>query len=146
VARETAAAAIALRGEDSAQQVCLVQSGEQWSVPWSLLGKGEVPKQTALRALREATGVDASLTDIDPRFYRTQEQVYRKGIDKMRREVHFFKVRVKAEPSGGTWLPVPDALAKVTSKTVREALEAALGIAKPPPAQAKPAKPLFDDE
>jgi ADP-ribose pyrophosphatase YjhB (NUDIX family) len=124
VARETAAACIALRGEPP--ELCVVQTGDQWGIPLALLARGEVPKQTALRALREASGVEATLGDVDPRFYRTTEHVYRKGIDKVRREVHVYKVRVKAEPAGGTWLPAAEAVAKLTSKTVRELVEAAL--------------------
>ena len=144
MARETGAAAIAVRGETP--EVCLVSSAEgQWSIPLALLGKGEVPKQTALRALREASGVEAGLGDIDPRFYKTVEHVYRKGIDKVRREVHVYKVLVKAEPSGGTWLPATEAVARVTSKSVRDLLEAALGFAKPPPAPPAP-KSRMDDE
>jgi hypothetical protein len=68
--------------------------------------------------------------------------VYRKGIDKVRREVHVFKVRVGAEPSGGTWLPGPDALGKVTSKSVRELVEDALGLAPPKPPPATKADPF----
>lgn len=136
--RETAAAAIALRGEPGSQEVCLVQSGEQWSVPWSMIAKGEVPKQTALRALHEASGVQCGLADVDARFYKTIEQVYRKGIDKVRREVHFFRVRAPATPSGGTWLPADDAVKRVTSKSVREVLEAALGRTPPPAAKPPP--------
>jgi ADP-ribose pyrophosphatase YjhB (NUDIX family) len=126
VVRETAAAAIAVRPSEAGPQVCVVQQGEQWSVPWALLGKGEVPKQTALRALREASGVETTLADVDPRFYRTAEQVYRRGIDKMRREVHFYRVKAPDQPAGGTWLPAAEAVQRVTSKTVRDALEAAL--------------------
>ena len=70
--RETAAAAVAVRGGPGGVQVCVVQQGEQWSVPWAMIGKGEVPKQTALRALAEASGVKAGLQDVDPRFYKTK--------------------------------------------------------------------------
>jgi hypothetical protein len=142
VARETAAAAIALREGAQGPEVCVVQLGEQWGVPWTLLGKGEVPKQSALRALAEA-GVKANLQDVDPGFYRTHEQVYRKGIDKVRREVHFFRVRCKTEPAGGTWLGPDEALAKVTSKAVKEAMLHALGRA-PAPSPKEP-KPLFEE-
>lgn len=64
---------------------------------------------------------------MDPRFYRTIEQSYRRGTDKVRREVHVYRVRAGQEPSAGQWVPAQEALAKVTSKAVREALEAALG-------------------
>jgi ADP-ribose pyrophosphatase YjhB (NUDIX family) len=124
--RETAAAAIGIREGPSGPEVCLVQSGEQWGVPWALIGKGEVPKQTALRALMEASGLQASLADVDPRFYKTQEQLYRKGIDKVRREIHYYRIKAAAQPSGGQWLPAQEAVAKVTSKSVREILQAAL--------------------
>lgn len=150
MARETAAAAIAIRDGTHGQEVCLVQTGEQWGVPWSLLGKGEIPKQTALRALFEATGIQATLPDVDVRYYRTFEQVYRKAtekskvLDKVRREVHVYKVKAKAGASGGTWLPPAEACAKVTSKSVREAMEHALGLAKPAPP--KPATaPTFEE-
>ena len=144
MARETAAAAIAVRDGAQGTEVCLVQTGEAWSVPWSLLGKGEIPKQTALRALREATGIDAVLPDVDGRYYRTFEQVYRKGIDKVRREVHVYKIKCSAEASGGTWLPAPEGCAKVTSKSVREAMEHALGLAKPAPPKVV-AEPKFEE-
>jgi ADP-ribose pyrophosphatase YjhB (NUDIX family) len=126
MARETAAAAVGVRGAPGSVQVCVVQQGEQWGLPWAMVGKGEVPKQTALRALAEASGVKAGLQDVDSKFYKTIEQVYRRGIDKVRREVHFFRVRAPADPSGGIWLGPQEALAKVTSKAVREVLEAAL--------------------
>lgn len=144
VARETAAAAVAVREGAQGTEVCLVKSGEAWSVPWSLLGKGEIPKQTALRALAEATGIKAGLADVDGRYYRTFEQVYRKGIDKVRREVHVYKVKVPGEPAGGTWLPAAEGCAKVTSKSVREAMEHALGLAKPAPPKA-PSEPTFEE-
>ncbi|MCA1813085.1 MAG: NUDIX domain-containing protein [Halobacteriales archaeon] len=144
--RETAAACIAMRGEGESKEICLVQAGEAWTIPMALLGKGEIPKQTALRALREASGVEAQLGDVDPAWYKTTEQVYRKGIEKVRREVHFYRVRVKPDLAGGQWFKAPDALVKVTSKAAREMLEAALGLAKPPPVSTKPAKPLFEDE
>lgn len=123
--RETAAACIAVRRDPP--EVCLVSAGEgQWSLPMALVGKGEVPKQTALRALREATGLEAGLADVEGGFYRTVEHVYRKGIEKVRREVHVYKVRAPSTPSGGTWVPAGEAAARVTSKTMRELVEAAL--------------------
>lgn len=144
MARETAAAAIGVRDGGSGTEVLVVQNGGQWTVPWAMLGKGEIPKQTALRALAEQAGVKATLADVDGRYYRTFEQVYRKGIDKVRREVHVFKVKCGSEPAGGTWLPAAEGCAKVTSKSVREAMEHALGLAKPPPPKA-PAEPTFEE-
>jgi hypothetical protein len=126
--------------------VCLVQAGEQWTIPMALLGKGEIPKQTALRALRESSGVDASLADVDARWYKTTEQVYRKGIDKVRREVHFYRVKVKPGLAGGSWFGEDEALGKVTSRAAREMLESALGREKPQPVGAAASKPLFEDE
>jgi hypothetical protein len=126
MARETHAACIALREREGAREVCIVEQEGQGALPSAALAKGEIPKQTALRALHEASGVQATLAQVDPRFYRTSEHVFRKGIDKVRRETHYYLVRVGPEAAAGTWVPEKEAPERVASKAMREALEAAL--------------------
>lgn len=128
---EVVATAIAVRraaaGAPAAEVLLLKLDDGRVMLPSAPLVKGEIPKQTALRALWESTGLQADLRAIDARFYKMTTQVFRKGIDKEERQTHFFRVNVPpgATFTNGDWLPAEAALA-VIAPAGREILAEAL--------------------
>ncbi|MEP7004090.1 MAG: NUDIX hydrolase [Chloroflexota bacterium] len=136
----TAAGGVVLRLGEHGQEVALlgrVNDGS-WVLPKGTPGAGETLEQTALREVREETGLDVRilqpLGDMAYSFAATGERVHK--------IVHFFLM----EQTGGDpslhdeeydevrWVSVPEARRMLSFDTYREVLERALGASGARPA------------
>ena len=128
----TAAGGVVLRQGEHGQEVALlgrVNDGS-WVLPKGTPGAGETLEETAVREVREETGLDVRilrpLGDMTYSFAATGERVHK--------IVHFFLM----EQTGGDpslhdaeydevrWVSVPDARRMLTFDTYREVLDRAL--------------------
>ena len=114
----------------------------QWTLPKGTLEDGESPPVTAIREVREETGLTAEIVQkvgiIDYWFVVPEERA------RYHKYVHYFLMR----PTGGDpadrddeaedveWLPVEEARARMTHPNELRLLDEALEAADPPDAQA----------
>ena len=133
----TAAGGVVLRHGEHGREVALlgrVNDGS-WVLPKGTPGHGETLEETALREVREETGLDVRilrpLGDMTYSFAATGERVHK--------IVHFFLM----EQTGGDpslhdaeydevrWVSVPDARRMLTFDTYRDVLDRALLASEP---------------
>lgn len=137
-----AAGGVVLRQGERGQEVALLGrlNDGSWVLPKGTPGEGETLEETALREVREETGLDVRillpLGDMTYSFAGAGERVHK--------IVHFFLM----EQTGGDpslhdaeydlvrWVSVPDARRMLTFDTYRDVLERALD------ASARPAGPV----
>lgn len=102
-----------------------------WDFVKGKLEPGENRREAALRELQEETGI--TIVTLDTNFSKSLSYVYteRDGIV-TKKTVHFFVGRVtdthitlSSEHVDYTWLPLEDALKKLTFKNARDVLNAA---------------------
>lgn len=128
--KEKSCGAIVCRPCDSWTEVLLIRhkNGGHWAFPKGHAEKGETEEETALREIKEETGLKVKL---DTSFRHTVTYSPKPGVLK---DVIYFA----AEPSGGrqkaqeeevtgiAWLPPQEALAHVTYENDKETLRAFL--------------------
>jgi 8-oxo-dGTP diphosphatase len=121
------------RKEGDAVEVVLVsvKEGRNWCLPKGLMDKGETPEVTAVREVREESGLNGrivdSLGDITYRYYIQEENI------KCRKTVHFYLMEYISgstaqhdeEVDSAEWFPLDTALQKISYKGDREILEKA---------------------
>lgn len=131
----TAAGGVVLRQGEHGQEVAILgrSNDGSWVLPKGTPGAGETIEETALREVREETGLDVRIVrplgDMSYSFAGTGERVHK--------VVHFFLM----EQTGGDpslhdseydevrWVSVPEARRMLTFDTYREVLDRALGAA-----------------
>jgi len=108
-----------------------VKSGKVWCLPKGLIDKGETPDVTAVREVREESGLTGrivgELGDITYWYYIKGENV------KCRKTVHFFLLEYVSgdteqhdfEVDDSQWFPIEMALDKISFKGDRSVLERA---------------------
>lgn len=118
------AGGIVVRGEGGAKEVYVIHRPryDDWSVPKGHIDGGETPMQAALREVaEEARMMCAVIRALPPQFYTTP--------DGQQVSVHFFEMNVLEEELEGThddevdtgeWLPVDDAIKRVTYDSLRQ--------------------------
>jgi 8-oxo-dGTP pyrophosphatase MutT (NUDIX family) len=89
---QVSAGGVVFRRSGDTIEVVLIAVGEQrrWQLPKGLVDRGENPEQTALREVREETGIDSTLLDsIDKIEYWYSGQSENKRI-RYHKIVHFY--------------------------------------------------------
>lgn len=113
-------------------EVVLIAVGEKnrWQLPKGLVNKGETLAQTAVREVREETGIETTLGDLIDRieyWYYGQSGSQRVRFHKM---VHFYLLEFKSgstedhdqEVEEARWLEIDEAQEFLTFKTEKEIL------------------------
>lgn len=116
--------------EDGREYLLLHYPGGHFDFPKGHMEKDETERETALRELKEETGID-NITWIEG--YREKiHYVYRRGPNMMSKDVIFFlartrqkKIIISFEHKGSLWLPYKDALEKLTFASAKELLKKA---------------------
>ncbi|ACB39951.1 bis(5'-nucleosyl)-tetraphosphatase [Pyrobaculum neutrophilum] len=122
----SAGAVVFHRSEGAVEYLLLHYPAGHWDFPKGNVEPGETPEQTALREIREETGLEVVLI---PGFMEEVEYVYARGGRRVRKKVIFFlaeaktkEVKLSWEHTGYVWLPFDKALARATYETTRRVL------------------------
>jgi 8-oxo-dGTP pyrophosphatase MutT (NUDIX family) len=134
---QTSAGGVVLRDGDGLQ-VCLINPAGRrvWGLPKGGVEAGESHQETALREVREETGIqaelEAGLGTIDYSFYSRESRV------RIHKTVHYFLMRASGgdvtghdhEVSEARWLSVSDALDLMSYPNEREIVRKAAALAE----------------
>lgn len=100
-----------------------------WDFAKGHVEKGETPKEAALREIKEETGLDAVLLDgFEDKFkffFKRDGKLTQKEVILYVAKVQSDQVTISHEHIGFAWLPIDEALVKVTFKSGREVLNKA---------------------
>ena len=123
---EVSAGAVVFYRGDAVEYLLLHYASGHWDFPKGNIEPGETPEQTALREIKEETGLDVKLV---PGFREEVEYVYSRGGRRVRKKVIFFlaeapskEVRLSWEHVGYAWLLFDQALARLTYESSRRVL------------------------
>lgn len=129
---ETSAGGVVYRIADGAPRFLLIRDPyENWGLPKGHVERGEAAEETALREVREETGIE-SLELREP--LGTIDWFFREGPDLIHKYCHFFLMetetaRTVPQLSEGitdcTWLPLEEALSTLTYDNARTVLQLA---------------------
>ncbi len=125
---QTSAGGVVVRDDDGELQICLINPAGRrvWGLPKGGVEPGETFGETALREVREETGIEASLESelgaIDYWFYSRESRT------RIHKTVHYFLMRASGgdvsghdhEVSEARWLSVSDALDLMSYPNERE--------------------------
>ncbi len=121
------AGVVLFREEKKREYLLLHYSAGHWDFPKGMLEKGEKSEQTALRELREETGI--SKVKLVPGFKETIKFVYTWEGEKVLKFIVFYlgstrqkKVKISWEHKGFVWLPYKDAVKKATFRNAKSVL------------------------
>lgn len=104
---------------------------QNWGLPKGHVERGESPAETAIREVREETGIDELVLKDT---LETIDWYFREGPDLIHKYCHFFLMETETEATrpqldeGITdcvWLPLPRALETLTYDNARNVLDAA---------------------
>jgi 8-oxo-dGTP diphosphatase len=108
-----------------------VKDGKVWSLPKGLVEKGEEASETAVREVREETGLSGKIVkrlgDITYWYYLKEDKA------KCKKTVHFFLLEYLSgstsnhnwEVDEAEWFPIKDALKKLSYKGDKEIVQKA---------------------
>ena len=123
---EKSAGTIVVKGD--AYLLLHYQAGH-WDFAKGHMEGGETLQETALRELKEETQLDGKLLDgFEERFrffFRREGKLVEKEVVLFVAEVASDKVVLSNEHVGFAWLPIDEALARITFKSSRDALHKA---------------------
>lgn len=123
-------AVIFSKHKDGIKYLLLHYEAGHWDFPKGAQEKNEKDEQTALREIREETGIeDVELVD---NFNETVKYFYKKGEETVYKEVIFFlaksateEVKLSSEHIGYAWVNHEHAMKKLTYNNSKELLEKA---------------------
>lgn len=131
--RQTSSGGVIFRRTEDSAEVALVsvKGGTAWCLPKGLIDRGETPEVTAVREVREESGLTGrivgALGDITYWYYIRGDNV------KCRKTVHFFLLEYVSgnteehdfEVDDSRWFPIETAIEKISFKGDRSILERA---------------------
>jgi 8-oxo-dGTP diphosphatase len=119
------------QGDDFEVALVSVKGGRNWCLPKGLVDRGETPEDTAVREVREESGLSGRIID---RLGDITYWYYIQGENtKCRKTVHFYLMEYVSgstsehdfEVDEANWFPIDAALEKISFKGDREILEKA---------------------
>lgn len=133
----SAGGVVCRRNSDGMLEVALIatQQGERWGLPKGLVEKGEALEETALREVREETGLEAEILErLAPIEYWYW---WGEGGQKVRyhKKVYYFLMAYRGgdvaqhdfEVEDVRWFPIDEAIKRASHRTEREMLRRSLG-------------------
>lgn len=132
---ERSAGAVIYHRDRQRQQrtfLLLKYGGGHWDFVKGNIEEGEEERDTVLREAEEEAGLQPQDLVFHPHFRETIEYFYRKEGQTIHKEVVYFlaqsstrEVRLSFEHTDYVWLPLPEALDRLTYDTARRVLRAA---------------------
>ncbi len=129
---------VVFRPVGAAHEVALIRvarsDGHAWALPKGWVEKGEDLEQTAVREVREETGLDAKvlrkLGEITYEFYSKSDR------SRVHKTVHLFLLECRGgniadhddEVEEARWFPLDEAVTTLTHKNERDMLEKAVSL------------------
>jgi len=132
--KQTSAGGVIYKKNDSSIQIALisVRNGQAWCLPKGIVDKGETTEVTAVREVREETGLNGRIIDalgeINYWYFVKEENI------KCRKKVYFYLMEYVSgdtddhdfEVDEAGWFPLEIALEKVSYKGDRMVIEKAI--------------------
>lgn len=122
----SAGAVVFYDGGGEVEYLLLLYPGGHWDFPKGNIEAGETPERTALREIKEETGLDVELV---PGFKEEIEYFYYRERRRIKKRVIYFLARARSkdvklswEHKGYVWLPFGQALARITFENSRGVL------------------------
>jgi len=137
--KQTSAGGVIYKKNDSSIQIALisVRNGQAWCLPKGIVDKGETTEETAVREVREETGLNGRIIDalgeINYWYFVREENI------KCRKKVYFYLMEYVSgdtddhdfEVDEAGWFPLEIALEKVSYKGDRMVIEKAIEKLRP---------------
>jgi len=131
--RQTSSGGVIFRKKTDVIEVVLVsvRGGKYWCLPKGIVDKGETPEVTALREVREESGLSGRIID---KLGEITYWYYIRGENaKCRKTVHFFLMEYQSgntsqhdlEVDEAEWFPLDAAMSKISFSGDRTILEKA---------------------
>lgn len=119
---------VIFRSDNKTPEIALisVKGGSVWCLPKGIVDKGENPEQTAVREVREETGLNgrikAKLGEVSYWYYIKEENA------RCRKTVHYYLMEYlsgstkdhDSEVNDASWFPIDEALDKASYKGDKE--------------------------
>lgn len=116
-------------GENLKILLIAINNGKVWSFPKGIVEKDEEPKETALREIKEETGVDGKIVDevgVISYWFVLKNEKYFKEVKYFLVEYISGDINTDWEVDTAQWFAPEEALKKLTYKSDREILKKAL--------------------
>jgi len=127
---EVSAGVLVYRENENVKFLLLHYPAGHWDFPKGHIEEGESMEETALRELREETGIRKDEIELENDFRETIDYIYRTRGELSHKKVIFFlgetekeDVKISREHQGYIWLPFKKAKQKVTFRNARKLLE-----------------------
>ena len=130
MARETSVGAVVFRGDGDRKYLLLHYEAGHWDFPKGNVEKGETPENTALREIREETGIEdiAFIPGFDERiryFYKREKKTIAKEVEFLLAETKSERVKLSSEHTGYEWLGYGEANERITFRNSKDILKKA---------------------
>jgi len=127
---EVSAGVLVYRENENVKFLLLHYPAGHWDFPKGHIEEGESMEETALRELREETGIRKDEIELESGFRETIDYIYKTRGELSHKKVIFFlgetekeNVKISREHQGYVWLPFKKAKQKVTFRNARKLLE-----------------------
>ena len=121
------------------QEILLIstQNGRRWQLPKGHIEEGEKPEQTAVREVREETGVTGEVTATLP---GVEYWYVEKGVRRIHKQVDYYLLRYTdgdvsnfdpVEVSGAAWFSWDEGIAAISFENERRVLREARKLSEP---------------